>query len=154
MFNYFTLEGEILLKPVDDTYFEVAEDFTVKCYTERSGVLTVKVKAGLLTDLGSVPKWVQSLTGIHSRGNMFMTAAFIIHDFLYSTQSHLHDFTFDFVNDLLSDQMEHTQVGIGSIKQYLVYTAVDLGGRNAWETFDEQDYENIESQVKPKWGLR
>ncbi len=152
-FKKFMIAGEVLLKPHDKDYFRIAEDFEVKAFCD-AGVLTIPVKKNLYTDLGSIPRWVQSLTGIHSRGNEAMTVAFVLHDMLFSTQGHLHDFSFEFVNDLLSDQMEHTNVDLGSIKQYLVNTGVSLGGSKAWNTFDEYDYKNIATQTKPKWGLR
>jgi len=139
IFYKFEILGEVLLKPYNDTHFEVARDFYVLCYTRRSGVFRIAIRAGFLTDLGSIPKIAQSISGITSRGNEYMTAAFILHDILYATQDHLHGYSKNFVDGLLKNMMHILPVNRGSLAQHIINLSVLIAGGGPWEELDKYD---------------
>lgn len=144
MFCKFEILGKVLLKPFDTDLFELAEDVAIKCFSEKYGVLTIRIKAGFKTDLASIPLWAQIVTGLRSRGNPYWTAAMVCHDFAYASQSHLHSFSKDFVDDLLLEMILTLPTGVSDFKASCIYEAVHWLGDNAWKNFDEYDVETAE----------
>lgn len=97
----------------------------------------IEVPKGQKTDFGSVPQalwWLISPIGLATR-------AYVLHDYLYTTQPYTR---------LKSDQilLEALGVlGVNSIKKWLIFSGVRVGGWYAWESHRK---ENLARQYQAK----
>lgn len=137
VFDRFTMIGEVLVKPYDNELFELAEDVSVKAHSATFGVLTIHLKKGFIFDFGSVPRLVRKW--FPYIGNQYLALCYAIHDLLYSTQSYLHSFSKETVDDLLHEMILKLPTGIGEWKASCIYYAVDICGSKAWNEFDDFD---------------
>ena len=97
----------------------------------------VTIKKGLITDGASIPKAFWSIIGCPLSGKYVGSA--LIHDGLYG--SHL--LSKEESDRLFLDMMKHN--GVGAIKRNLMYWAVKVGGRSAYNaTSAESAIENAE----------
>lgn len=151
MFNKFEIHGDVLLRPFDVDIFEVANDVKVRAYLDKGGVIDFTIKAGYRSDLGSIPKTLQNW--FPYMGNEELTACYLTHDILYSTQSHLHEFSKEFVDDLLCEMIKKLDTKVSSWKASCIWFAVDMFGSTPWNEFDENDYHAINNELLiVKWG--
>ena len=142
--------GEVLLKPYKEGVFELAEDFIV-IRSSLSGVERFTVKAGLKTDMGSVPRilrrWFPYI------GNQALSASYVLHDALYATQSHCHDLSKQTVDDILWEMITFLPSGVAKWKVGLIWSAVDWFGWPAWDSYTGDDWEAItQKQLNHRWA--
>lgn len=152
-FGKFEILGEVLLKPYANELFELAEDVIVIAHSKKFGIIRFTLKAGFITDLGSVPKILQYW--FPYTGNQYLAVSYALHDILHSTQSHLHSFSKDFVDELLYEMVLVLPTGVSDFKASCIYKAVTWFGTNAWDTFDGYDLEAIDKGLlKVDWSNR
>jgi len=116
-------DESVTLRPDDSgRQFRVLDEFVVLCNIDRRGVV-VKVPAGFDTDLASVPRVLWSWMPPTGR---YLRAA-IVHDWLYKTAT---------MPRKTADRIFHAlmiRFGVGPARARLMYSAVRVGGRGAWE---------------------
>ncbi len=97
---------------------------------------TIRVEEGFVHDGASVPWWAWSVSGLRPDG--LIRAAALAHDAIYRHHGRLPNgwieprriFTRREADKLFYDLM--IEAGIARWRAYLVYRAVRLGGRRAW----------------------
>lgn len=133
----FELIGDIKVSPYDKENFELLEDFTIIRYDVGKMIFTIR--QGFVFDFASVPHFVQSITTISQNGNKYYSACALLHDALYATQGHLHDFSKEWVDDNFKKMLDFLPTNTNKIERYLIWKAVDLFGNGPWSTFDDND---------------
>jgi len=99
-------------------------------YTTSAGH-RIEVPAGFLTDLASVP-W--GLWNVFPPAGDYTPAA-IIHDYLYERQGKVHEgpaYSRAECDSIFLEAMQ--DMGISWLRRNLMWLAVRVGGRHAWET--------------------
>lgn len=119
-------KGKTVLERVDSETYKLKSSLTFE-----NVWIKVTVKNGLLSNGASIPQAFWSIIGCPMGGKYVGSA--IIHDALYGS----HVLTREESDKLFIDMMEHN--GVGKIKRNLMYWAVRVGGKAAWNaTSDEQ----------------
>ena len=126
------------LRPNGAGLFSLGSECCVEVETD-SGVITIYVGEGFLTDMGSVPRWIRGW--IDYIGSQDQAMCYLVHDALYGTQGRDHQWSKPFVDELFYDMMCYLGTQ-NAIKRWLIYTAVDAGGWSAWEDFSGTDVFN------------
>ncbi len=98
-------------------------------YVTVPGGETITVPAGYVTDFASVPRLFWTM-GIDPLGKPARAA--IIHDYLYSTGGRIKTppYTKAEADRIFYDAMG--ALGVGSVKRWLMYQAVRVGGKGAF----------------------
>lgn len=112
----------LLVKDLNDGFFEVMRDFRYYVGEENS-VEYIDVPKGFLTDFFSVPQFFQSIVPKIGKGNQ----ASVLHDYLYAN----HLYTQKRSDDIFLEAM--TVLGMNVIQRYVIYYAVRLFGKFAYE---------------------
>ena len=110
------------VKDLNDGFFEVMRDFRYYVGEENS-VEYIDVPKGFLTDFFSVPQIFQSIVPKTGKGNQ----ASVLHDYLYTN----HLYTQKRSDDIFLEAM--TVLGMNVIQRYVIYYAVRLFGKFAYE---------------------
>ncbi len=119
----------VQLAPSASGLFTLAEDCIVEISTD-TGTIVIDIEAGFLTDMGSVPRWVRGW--IDYIGSQDQAVCYLVHDALYGTQEH--QWSKEWADELLYEMMGY--LGCQSrLKRWLIYTAVDIGGWSAWDSY-------------------
>lgn len=108
----------------DRAYYVMRKGAEIKIWLKDGGTWTIRIRAGWITDLGSVPTWARSF--VDNDDPRFLNA-FIVHDVLCA----IHALSFESTNNAL-DQIARLD-GAPSFKRFIVRRAVDWGGRSAWD---------------------
>jgi hypothetical protein len=113
---------DLYVKDLNDGFFEVTRDFRYYVGEENS-VEYIDVPKGFLTDFFSVPQFFQSIVPKIGKGNQ----ASVLHDYLYAN----HLYTQKRSDDIFLEAM--TVLGMNVIQRYVIYYAVRLFGKFAYE---------------------
>lgn len=144
--------GEILLIPAGKDKFEIAEDLIIKVKDSSAGTIKFTLKKGFITDMGSIPRIVRGW--FPHIGNKYLAVCYLLHDYLFATQGHLHSFSKQFVDDLLYDMMINLPTNVSSWKVSCIWFAVDKFGWGAWNDFTTNDYKAIDNNlIQVEWGI-
>lgn len=112
--------------PVPDWY--LMTDFRIFWTDENGKEQTYRVKAGLVTDLSSIPWFFQGLPGMQKGGNK--TPASIVHDDMYERKPV--GWTRRDVDRLFYHALR--ALGVNWIVANQIYYAVRIGGQQVWDT--------------------
>lgn len=145
----YEIVGEVLLKPIRDGWFELAEDVLIIKH-DKYGSQRFDISKGFVTDMGSIPRifrrWFPYI------GNQYLSASYLLHDVLFATQSHCHDLTKKTVDNILWEMITTLPTGVAEWKVNCIWKAVDWFGWGPWEDFDHYDQIAIaEKQLTHTW---
>lgn len=144
MYKQFLIEGEISLNPFKDGLFKLDDDVTIVAVLEKGSVQRFTIKAGFITDMGSIPRIVRRW--FPYIGNQYLAACYLLHDCIYATNGHLHDFSQVFADELLYEMLQKLPTGVSQWKAWCIYSAVDWFGDGPWSTYDEYDKQAIKNK--------
>lgn len=114
----------------DHTNWELTKDFRVNWTDDEGKKHSYTAKAGLITDMSSVPWWAQGLPGMQKAGKKVFAA--IIHDDMYERMGLPEGWLREEADLLLYHGWRASEVTWLHAKEG--YTAVKYGGQKAWDT--------------------
>jgi hypothetical protein len=129
-----------LIEPFSDRRNWMLTGYLIHRFGETPHVLIIP--AGFVTDLASVPDIAESLL---PRAGEYSNAA-IMHDYLYWTQF----CTREQADNLMSIAMR--EAGVAVWKEFLIHSAVRLGGQNAWNANRSRKASGFVRTVDSSWG--
>ena len=119
--------GDIIVKKLAPYEWELLGDLSYENYE-----IKVTAKSGMPTDFASVPRFFWRVVGTPAGGEYSCSA--LIHDALYTARG-LAQLTKEQVDDLFLEMLKVE--GVSYWKRYAMYWAVRLGGREAWDSIEE-----------------
>lgn len=138
-------QGPIYLKPIRKGLFEIPQGTYIKVITDN-GVLFLELKEGFTTDCGSIPYAFRRF--LPYIGDQKTIACYLFHDFAYTAQEK------NGISRGLADSLLYKMLrlaGMGRLKAYLIYKAVDMFGGGPYEKRDKVDVHN-EGRYVFNWG--